>query len=105
MTTTTIRIDEALKARVAAAAERSGKTSHAYIVEAIAESVDRSERQAQWQALGDHRWAELVRSGESLPWESVRDRMASRLRGVKPAPAVHEPAPAFSPPSPRRKRR
>jgi predicted transcriptional regulator len=107
MTTTTIRIDDALKARLAAAAERAGKSAHAFIVEAIAETVDRSEREAQWHALADRRWAELLQSGESLPWESVRERMASRLRGLKPAPAVHEPASGYAAPtkSPRRKPR
>lgn len=108
MTTTTIRIDDALKARVASAAERAGKTPHAYIVEAISETVERSEREAQWQALGDHRWAELLESGSSLPWESVREHMAARVRTLGSSPSVHEPAATYGAkppaPAPRRKR-
>ena len=44
MTTTTIRIDDDLKARVATAAERAGKTSHAFIVDAIAHATEDAER-------------------------------------------------------------
>ncbi len=38
MATTTIRLNEAMKARIAAAAERAGKTAHAFMLEAIAVS-------------------------------------------------------------------
>lgn len=43
MSTTTIRIEDALKARIAAAAERAGKSSHAFILDTLAETVERSE--------------------------------------------------------------
>jgi predicted transcriptional regulator len=39
MTTTTIRIDDDLKARVAAAAERAGKSTHAFILDARANRI------------------------------------------------------------------
>jgi predicted transcriptional regulator len=38
MTTTTIRIGDDLKARVAAAARRAEKTTHAFILDAIAQT-------------------------------------------------------------------
>ena len=40
MSTTTIRLPENLKARVARAAERSGTSAHSFILEAIAEKAD-----------------------------------------------------------------
>ena len=40
MSTTTIRIEEDLKARIAAAAHLAGKTSHAFILDAIAQTVE-----------------------------------------------------------------
>ena len=43
MTTTTIRLDDDLKSRVAAAARREGKTAHAFILEAIAQTVEQAE--------------------------------------------------------------
>ena len=39
-TTTTIRIDDELKSRVAVAAEIAGKTIHAFILDAISETVE-----------------------------------------------------------------
>jgi predicted transcriptional regulator len=90
MSTTTIRIDEALKARLAAVAERAGKTSHAFIVEAIAETVARAEHAAEFHAMADERWAALVASGESLPWEALRERMAGRMQSLSGL-KVHEP--------------
>ena len=39
MSTTTIRIEDDLKTRVAAAAEQMGKTAHAFILDALAQTV------------------------------------------------------------------
>ncbi len=46
MSTTTIRLPEELKARIAAAAERAGTTAHNFILEAIAEKADQKELRA-----------------------------------------------------------
>ena len=43
MSTTTIRLEDDLKARVAAAAEREGKTAHAFILDAIARTSPRAD--------------------------------------------------------------
>lgn len=40
MSTTTIRLEEDLNARIAAAAKREGKTAHAFILDAIAHTVE-----------------------------------------------------------------
>jgi predicted transcriptional regulator len=50
MSTTTIRLPEDLKARVAAAAERAGVTSHNFILQAIAEKAEQEERRANFDA-------------------------------------------------------
>jgi hypothetical protein len=41
--TTTIRIDDELKARVAEAASRAGQTAHAFMLDAIAQTVVQAE--------------------------------------------------------------
>lgn len=43
MSTTTIRLPDDLKTRIAAAAVRTGTTSHNFILEAIAEKADQEE--------------------------------------------------------------
>ena len=52
MSTTTIRIEEDFKARVAAAAELAGKTSHAFILDAIAQHVEQVEIDAEFDRFG-----------------------------------------------------
>lgn len=79
MPTTTIRIPEDLKARVAAAAERAGTTAHSFILEAIAEKADQAERRADFHAVADKRYAKLVASGETIPWEKMRRYLESRV--------------------------
>lgn len=97
MTTTTIRLDDALKARLAAAAERAGKTSHAFIVDALAETVERAEREQEFHAVADERWAALLRTGKSVPWETLRERMAGRLHEIGPLSVQEAPGPLEKP--------
>ncbi len=60
MSTTTIRLPEDLKARVAAAADRAGKTAHGFILEAIAEKAANEEQRAAFNDLADQRYAQFV---------------------------------------------
>jgi predicted transcriptional regulator len=52
---TTIRLPADLKARVAAAAARAGKTSHSFILEAIAEKAEQEERRSDFDGLAEKR--------------------------------------------------
>ena len=66
MSTTTIRIDEELKSRVAVAAQRAGKTAHAFIVDAIAQTVEQAELDEAFDQIADERWAALLANGKSV---------------------------------------
>jgi predicted transcriptional regulator len=83
MPTTTIRLDDELKARVAATAERHGKTPHAFIVEAIASVVEQAETEAAFHRLADDRWAEIVQTKKSVPWSEAKAYLEARARGEK----------------------
>lgn len=83
MSTTTIRLPEALKSRVAKAAEAAGTTSHNFILEAIAEKAEMAERRAEFHALADQRYAGFVETGESIPWEDARAWLEQRLAGKR----------------------
>jgi predicted transcriptional regulator len=85
MPTTTIRLDEALKARIASAAERANKTSHAFIVEAIEQTVEQAEAEDELHRIADERWARLLATGETVPWDgAAKDYLEARARGEKP---------------------
>jgi predicted transcriptional regulator len=79
MSTTTIRLPEDLKARVAAVAERAGTTAHGFILEAIAEKTDQAERRADFHAVAQKRYADLLASGKTIPWEKMRSYLEGRI--------------------------
>lgn len=83
MSTTTIRMPEDLKARVAVAAKRSGKTSHNFILQAIAEKAEREGLRADFDSVADNRYADIVASGKTIPWEAMRGYLEDRLAGNK----------------------
>jgi predicted DNA-binding protein len=83
VSTTTIRLPQELKARVAAAAKRAGTTPHNFILEAIAEKADQEERRAEFHDIAERRYAEIVASGKTIPWSEMRRYLEDRLAGKK----------------------
>jgi uncharacterized protein (DUF1778 family) len=83
MSTTTIRIEEQLKERLAAAAQLSGKTPHAFILDAIAQTVEQVEIDAQFDRLAEERWARVLATGDTVPWEAAKAYLQARARGEK----------------------
>ncbi len=81
MSTTTIRLPEDLKARVAAAAKRTGTSTHGFILEAIAEKTKREDLRADFDALAEDRYARIASSGETVSWQEMRGYLEERLAG------------------------
>jgi len=84
MSTTTIRIEDDLKARVAAAAERAGKTAHAFILDAIAQTVEQVELDDDFHRVADERWAKVLATGKTVPWDEAKAYLEARSRGERP---------------------
>ena len=85
MSTTTIRLPQDLKTRVATAAERAGTTAHGFILEAIAEKADREEHSTEFQNAAEQRYANIVASGRTIPWKKMRAYLEHRIEGRKEA--------------------
>ena len=88
MRTTTIRLEDALKARVLAAAERAGTTAHAFMLDAIAHTVEQHEVDSAFDALADQRWAQVQSSGKTVAWDQAKAYLTARAQGApvrKPA--------------------
>ena len=83
MSTTTIRMEDDLKARIAAAAERAGKSSHAFILEALAATVERSETDDALDRIADERWNALKRTGQSVAWPDAKAYLQARVKGAR----------------------
>jgi predicted transcriptional regulator len=75
---------DGLKARVAAVAELAGKTAHAFIIDAIAQTVDQVEQDNTFHAVADQRWEHLQSSGKTVPWDAARTYLQARARGERP---------------------
>lgn len=88
MSTTTIRLPDALKARIAKAAEAAGTTSHNFILEAIAEKAELVERRTDFHAEAESRWGKFLETGESIPWEDMRRYLMERSQGKEMSPPV-----------------
>lgn len=90
MSTTTIRLEDELKSRINAAAARAGKTAHAFILEALAQTVEQAERDNAFHALADERWARILATGETLAWDDARAYLSARAQNARPQkPAAH----------------
>lgn len=85
MSTTTIRLPDELKARIAAAAERHGVTAHGFILEALAERMEQEEMRADFHAVAQQRYEDLLATGRAIPWEDMRRYMLDRAAGKNPA--------------------
>lgn len=83
MSTTTIRMPDDLKTKVAAAAKRSGTTSHGFILQAIAEKTEQESLRAEFDSVAEDRYAGIVASGKTIPWDAMRGYLEDRLAGKK----------------------
>ena len=83
MSTTTIRLPQDLKARVAAAAKRAGTTAHSFILEAIAEKAAEEERRTDFHDIAEQRYAAIAASGKTIAWSEMRAYLEQRVAGRK----------------------
>jgi predicted transcriptional regulator len=81
MSTTTIRLPDDLKSRVAVAAKRAGTTAHGFILEAIAEKTAQDESRAAFEAEAEARYARIIASGETIPWHEMRRYLEAKVAG------------------------
>ncbi|KKZ18046.1 CopG family transcriptional regulator [Serratia marcescens] len=88
MSTTTIRIPDELKARVAAVAEQVGVTSHSFILQAIAEKTQQEELRRDFENEAEKRYAKIIATGETVSWKEMRGYLENyavdNIDAVKP---------------------
>lgn len=86
MSTTTIRLSDELKARVARAAESAGTTAHSFILDAIAEKTEAAERYGDFHREAEQRYATVMTTGMTIPWEQMREYLQAHAAARKPSP-------------------
>jgi predicted transcriptional regulator len=80
---TTLKLPEELKSRVAEAAEAAGKTPHAFMVEAIESQTALYERRRVFLADGLSAREEVAQYGLVLDGDEVLSYLKARLEGRK----------------------
>ncbi len=91
MSTTTLRLPDDLKARIAEMAERAGTTPHHFMLEAVAEKTAQAEQRAEFEAIAEHRYARLLESGQTVGWQEMREYLQARAAGQSlPRPVARE---------------
>ncbi len=85
MSTTTLRLDEAMKARIAAAALKEGKSPHSFMLDAIAEVVGQAELRRDFERTAEERMAQLTATGRGLEWAETRAWLQARAAGRRAA--------------------
>lgn len=89
MSTTTVRLPDDLKKRLADVAEQAGMTPHALIVQAISDRVETDEARNRFHQEAERRYAAIAKSGQTVPWSEMRlylERRATGETSDPPAP-------------------
>lgn len=84
MATTTIRLPELLKSRIDKLAAATGKSSHAFMVDALAQTAESIEREQAFDAEVNRRWAKYKRTQEFITLEDLRDYALALAAGKHP---------------------
>jgi predicted transcriptional regulator len=86
MSTTTLKIPDALKARIADAAEQAGKSAHAFMVEALEAETRRAEMRRDFINSALKAEQEIARYGEVYSMDAVHRYFSDKLAGKKAKP-------------------
>ena len=83
--TTSLKLPEDLKEKVATLAQGVAQTPHAYMVEAIAERVARDEKRREFLKAGTKSLEEYERTGIAYAHADVWRYLKARIQGKKAA--------------------
>jgi len=88
VTTTSVKLPDELKTRAAAAARARGVSTHAFLVDAIRQTIDAADRRARF--LGDAVEAReaAVADDQAMPADEVHEYLRNKTRG-KPSARPH----------------
>ena len=79
--TTTLKLPEPLKARIAPLAEAAGKSPHAWMIEALEERVAQSEAYAAFMAKALEADREMTDTGLGYAADDVHQYLLEKLEG------------------------
>jgi predicted transcriptional regulator len=82
MATTSIRMNDELKARLTVAAARASKSPHTFILDTITQAVEQAEQDHAFHTRGQERWQAIQATGQTVPWDETKAYLAARAQGA-----------------------
>jgi predicted transcriptional regulator len=79
MSTTTLRVDDALRQRIVRLADALDQTPHSFMIEALAQKADEAEWKLALQKEAQRRDKAMQKAGSGLDWQDVRLRLNQKL--------------------------
>jgi predicted transcriptional regulator len=90
MPATSIRLPDELKQRIDALAAATGKSIHAFMLDALTETTESMEQQQAFEAEAERRWVKYQRTGKYITLEDMRTYAMGLAAGKNPPkPKVH----------------
>ncbi len=86
MSTTTLRLDEALRERIARLARAQEQTPHNFMVEALAQKADEAEWKLALQREAQQRDVALQAGEPGVEWHEMRAYLKARLSDAPSRP-------------------
>jgi predicted transcriptional regulator len=86
MSTTTLRIEDALRERIVRLAQALGQTPHNFMLEALAQKADEAEWKLSMQQEAQQRDAGLQAGEPGIEWHEMRTYLHTRLDDAQSAP-------------------
>ena len=86
MSTTTLRIDDALRERISQLAKAFDQTPHNFMLEALAQKADEAEWKLAMQREAQQRDAALMAGDPGVEWHEMRAYLRNRLSDVAAIP-------------------
>ena len=85
MSTTSLKLSDELKQRAVAAAEKTGLSPHAFMVQAIEQAATAAERRAGFVGEAQVAREEMLKTGKGYDASEVHAYLRARIAGNKPA--------------------
>ena len=89
MSTTSLKLPEPLKQRISVLAEAAGKTPHAFMVEALTEQTERTEKRQAFLQNAVHAKQHYEQTDIAFAAEDVHNYLKAKIQGktpIKPQP-------------------
>lgn len=84
MATTSIKLPDSLKERIVKLAAETGKTAHAFMVDAIAEQIERVEEDRAFMARAEASLQHYKETGIAYDADEVHRYLRAKIQGLDP---------------------